>query len=182
MTRKEIGKKTRFEVFKRDGFTCQYCGNHPPAVVLHVDHIHPVAEGGTNDQDNLITSCEACNLGKGARLLSSVPVSLASKAETLREREDQLSGYQDLMAEKARREEIEAWDVAEILWPSVIDTRQCVARDLLSIKNFIRRLGFYEVKELAEIAYTRKPYGGTAMFKYFCGCCWTRIRDLNEGA
>lgn len=46
MARKAISKKTRFEVFKRDRFTCQYCGATPPGVLLHIDHIHPVAEGG----------------------------------------------------------------------------------------------------------------------------------------
>jgi hypothetical protein len=68
--RKAISKKTRFEVFKRDGFTCQYCGQSAPGVVLHVDHIKPVKEGGTNDIINLITSCVGCNSGKGARELS----------------------------------------------------------------------------------------------------------------
>lgn len=56
--RKGLSKRTRFNVFKRDGFTCQYCGAHPPKVVLHVDHITPVVEGGGNDIDNLVTSCE----------------------------------------------------------------------------------------------------------------------------
>lgn len=68
--RKPISKKLRFEVFKRDSFTCQYCGKSAPDVVLHVDHIKPVKEGGTNDIMNLITSCADCNLGKGARRLS----------------------------------------------------------------------------------------------------------------
>jgi hypothetical protein len=68
--RKPISKKLRFEVFKRDSFTCQYCGKSAPDVVLHVDHIKPVKEGGTNDIMNLITSCADCNLGKGARKLS----------------------------------------------------------------------------------------------------------------
>lgn len=68
--RKTLSKKTRFEVFKRDSFTCQYCGAQAPEVVLHIDHMNPVAGGGTNDIINLITSCEPCNLGKGARELS----------------------------------------------------------------------------------------------------------------
>jgi hypothetical protein len=68
-TRKSMSKKTRFEIFKRDGFTCQYCGAQPPDAVLVVDHINPVANGGDNDHLNLITSCEVCNQGKGARLL-----------------------------------------------------------------------------------------------------------------
>lgn len=36
--RKSLSKKTRFEVFKRDSFECQYCGAHPPSTILHVDH------------------------------------------------------------------------------------------------------------------------------------------------
>jgi hypothetical protein len=51
-------------VFKRDGFTCQYCGKQPPEVVLVVDHILPVCEGGSDGAENLTTACEACNQGK----------------------------------------------------------------------------------------------------------------------
>jgi hypothetical protein len=68
-TRKNLSKKTRFEVFKRDKFTCQYCGAAAPSAVLHVDHIRPVAGGGGNDILNLITACQDCNGGKGARRL-----------------------------------------------------------------------------------------------------------------
>lgn len=68
--RKNISNKTRFEVFKRDSFTCQYCGRSAPDVVLQVDHINPVAEGGENDIINYVTSCFECNNGKGKRKLS----------------------------------------------------------------------------------------------------------------
>lgn len=67
--RKSTGKRTRFEVFKRDHFTCQYCGAQPPDVVLVIDHVTPVALGGENSQDNLITACESCNQGKADRPL-----------------------------------------------------------------------------------------------------------------
>ena len=65
MARKPLSKKIRFEVFKRDKFTCQYCGRMSPDVILEVDHIEPVAEGGDNEITNLITSCRDCNRGKG---------------------------------------------------------------------------------------------------------------------
>lgn len=68
--RKNISNKTRFEVFKRDNFTCQYCGKSAPEVVLNVDHIEPVSKGGSNDISNLITSCFECNNGKGNKKLS----------------------------------------------------------------------------------------------------------------
>ncbi len=67
--RKNISKKTRFEVLKRDNFQCQYCGDRAPDTCLEVDHMQPVAEGGDNDVINLITSCVDCNQGKGACVL-----------------------------------------------------------------------------------------------------------------
>ena len=68
--RSAIKKKIRFEVFKRDNFTCQYCGRTSPDVLLEVDHIKPIAGGGKNDILNLVTSCRDCNRGKGKTELS----------------------------------------------------------------------------------------------------------------
>lgn len=59
--------RLRFKVFKRDGFRCQYCGRSPKIdenVILHLDHIKPKAKGGTDEIDNLVTSCAECNIGK----------------------------------------------------------------------------------------------------------------------
>lgn len=68
--REPIPARTRFEVFKRDGFRCQFCGRaQADGVKLHVDHIVPVSEGGTNEIENLQTLCEECNLGKGSESL-----------------------------------------------------------------------------------------------------------------
>lgn len=64
MSRVPISNKTRFHVFRRDGFVCQYCGKTPPEIRLRCDHIDPVANGGSNDIGNLITSCFECNSGK----------------------------------------------------------------------------------------------------------------------
>jgi hypothetical protein len=106
-----ISKKLRFDIFKRDQFTCQYCGSHPPDIILHIDHMLPVAEGGGNEQDNLVTSCSDCNLGKGARLLSSAPSSLKEKATEVKEREDQLLGYYEVIRAQRERIEDEVWQV-----------------------------------------------------------------------
>lgn len=87
-----ISKKLRFEVFKRDSFTCQYCGQRAPDVVLNCDHIEPVAAGGTSDILNLITSCFDCNSGKGARKLSeqAVLAKQLDQLEELQERREQI--------------------------------------------------------------------------------------------
>ena len=70
--RMPISKKLRFEVLKRDKFQCQYCGVKAGEgdIVLHIDHIIPVASGGETEITNLTTACQPCNLGKGKRELS----------------------------------------------------------------------------------------------------------------
>lgn len=65
MRRNPIGYYAlRRQILERDNFTCQYCGQHAPNVPLEVDHKIEVSNGGTDDPENLITSCWACNRGK----------------------------------------------------------------------------------------------------------------------
>jgi hypothetical protein len=64
--RKSLSPRTRFEIFKRDGFRCIYCGATPLNATLQVDHVVAVASGGTDDPANLVTSCGSCNSGKSA--------------------------------------------------------------------------------------------------------------------
>jgi hypothetical protein len=63
--------KLRFEVFKRDDFTCQYCGRNvkDDKIKLQCDHIIPKSFGGENILSNLTTSCLECNEGKKDVLL-----------------------------------------------------------------------------------------------------------------
>ena len=91
--RRAISKKLRFEVFKRDKFKCQYCGKGAPDVVLVIDHIHPHSKGGANTILNLITACDPCNNGKGARTLDddSVVAKQRDQLEQMQERRDQLA-------------------------------------------------------------------------------------------
>lgn len=178
MKRKALSKTTRFEVFKRDGFKCQYCGAHPPSALLHVDHIQAVAAGGGNEIDNLVTACEACNLGKGARDLNTVPVSLAKKAAEVAEREEQLQGYHAVLEAKRQRLEDQAWRVMDLMYPG----QESVVRDEFnSTRRFIEKLGFHEVQEAAELA-LGAPISYRKTFKYFCGICWNKLRKLEASA
>lgn len=67
MNRKSISKGRRYDVFARDSFTCRFCGRKPPDVTLVVDHLIAVVRGGTDDPENLMTSCKECNQGKAAK-------------------------------------------------------------------------------------------------------------------
>lgn len=172
--RKAISKKTRFEVFKRDGFACQYCGDVPPKVILHVDHITPVASGGSNVIDNLVTSCSSCNLGKGARELSDIPQSLKDKAASIKEKEAQIAGYNDVLMAKNERITNDAWDVVETLEGEEIETYN--KKRIASIKVFLNRMPTAEVIEAAEITnYKFSSISGSA-FRYFCGICWSKVK------
>jgi len=56
---------TRFNVFLRDSFSCQYCGSSEE---LTFDHVTPRSKGGRSTWENIVTACARCNLGKGGRL------------------------------------------------------------------------------------------------------------------
>lgn len=58
---------TRFNVFLRDRFRCQYCGEKFPTSQLTFEHVIPRAAGGVTSWDNIVAACDPCNLRKGSR-------------------------------------------------------------------------------------------------------------------
>ncbi|WP_395495100.1 HNH endonuclease [Acetobacter sp. KSO5] len=59
---------TRFNVFLRDNFSCQYCGDKHPTQDLTFDHVIPRCKGGRTTWENVVTACGICNLRKGPHL------------------------------------------------------------------------------------------------------------------
>lgn len=66
MRTRRIGKQIRAQILVRDGYRCKMCGRTKDEVPLEVDHIVPVADGGTDELHNLATLCRDCNRGKSA--------------------------------------------------------------------------------------------------------------------
>ena len=64
----EAWDRIRNAVFKRDNYTCCYCGARGGK--LECDHLEPISKGGTNELGNLVTACLACNRAKRTKLLS----------------------------------------------------------------------------------------------------------------
>jgi hypothetical protein len=91
--RKPLSKRARFEILKRDGFRCRYCGVTPQVRVLRVDHVVPVSKGGTNDAANLVTACDPCNAGKSDRLLGDTHLNVMGAPEDLKEQARQVRLY-----------------------------------------------------------------------------------------
>lgn len=148
-----VGKRTRFEVFKRDSFTCQYCGKQAPDVVLHVDHIQPVSDGGDDDILNLVTSCRDCNLGKSNVLLSDDTAIAKQKRQLdeLQERREQI----EMMLEWQRsllNLESEETEQANQFWQELIPGSGLTEHGIHTLKSTIHKYGFAETLESMRIS------------------------------
>jgi len=58
---------TRANIYRRDGYACQYCGETFASDDLTFDHVVPAAHGGGKNWENIATACVPCNRRKGAR-------------------------------------------------------------------------------------------------------------------
>lgn len=153
--RKSFSKKERFEVFKRDSFTCQYCGAKAPDVILEVDHIKPVSEGGDNDIMNLITSCFTCNRGKRNTELSdnSVIEKQRRQIEELNLRRQQL----EMMLEwrdGLKAIEDEKHQKAVEYWNSKLDVYDMALTNTgeSNMKRLVEKYGLMNVLDAIDIA------------------------------
>ena len=151
--RKSISKKTRFEVFKRDGFKCQYCGAAAPDVLLEVDHIDPVSKDGPHDILNFLTACSSCNNGKSDRRLSddSALKKQHAQLEELQARREQLEmmlrwreGLKDI--------ESEAIEVIANAWKSAAAGLYLNDTGRKSAKALLKRHGLQTVLDAIETA------------------------------
>lgn len=178
--RKSIPPKIRFEVFHRDGFTCQYCGSSVPDVVLELDHIQPFSKGGSNDIDNLLTACTSCNRGKAAKKITAAPLSLAEKTKVLNERKAQLEEYHKALQEKVDRDN-KYIDIVQEVFSKRFDDKLGFTE---SFRNSIRRnfLPHLDIETLINAAHTAadRCREAESASGYFCGICWNKIKGRNS--
>ena len=164
-------KSLRFSIFDRDGFTCQYCGKSPPEVMLHVDHIQPKSKGGSDEPDNLITSCSVCNIGKGARVLKG-PETESSKMRRLQEA---------LETRKACDAFVEASNARIVLKQEVVNyfcemmgTDTVRSATVNSILKIISEFGVNDTLTWLDICFAKDFLGSDyyreqSVVKYLCG-------------
>lgn len=177
--RTTLSKKKRFEVFKRDRFTCQYCGRKAPDVILEVDHIKPVAEGGKNEILNLITSCRDCNRGKGKTLLSvnEEVVKQQDRLQELAEKREQMEMLIEWRNELADFENAQVEKLSEYI--EKISGWGCSDYGRTKLKNLIHRFSFPEVMDAIDISYSRYYIKGNedawdVAFNKIGGVCYNR--------
>lgn len=178
-----VTKRLRYEVFRRDGHTCRYCGAGAPDVQITVDHVVPLALGGTDEPANLVTACRSCNAGKSsmpvdAPLVDSVSADALRWAHAMRR-------AAEIQADDRRRVEsmidgfITVW--ADHFIEAVRDDPQEMAlpRDWQISIERLTKAGLdgadfvYAIE--ATMAPTNIPWD--RLFRYFCGVCWNKVKE-----
>lgn len=102
----------RRNVFARDHYRCQYCGEFKSKGELSLDHVVPLSQGGETSWSNLVAACRSCNVRKGGRLLKNTDMSL-SKAP-------QPPSTHPVLKRKLQEEKYQPWKVFIEDSPSVV--------------------------------------------------------------
>ena len=174
-----LSKKTRFDVFKRDLFTCQYCGRRPPDVVLQVDHIIAKAKDGSDDPDNLTTSCDECNQGKSDRSLgNTLPiVDEMQRLEAIQEMQERAALLQSEVstAVELRAAEDVMLDALRCFW----EDKGLYGFRREDARMFVKQLAGDQLMEAVDATANKRGHGNP--WRYFCACCWKMIRGEWEG-
>lgn len=182
-----LSVRTRFEVFKRDDFTCQYCGRKSPDVVLEVDHIVPRAAGGGDDVVNLTTSCWSCNSGKSDRPLNEIVTGEDphDRAIEILERRRQVEEYNRVLTEESDRLEDETWQLIEFwndergLKPDADGNHTIGTRDYRWLRSALQWCPREKLREFMHMALRR---GATKDLRYVGGCArnWRNDRMAQQ--
>lgn len=181
-----ISKKVRFNVFKRDMFKCSYCGATPPSVVLEVDHVIPKSKGGSDNINNLTTSCFACNRGKTNESLNVAPLTIEEKRIILAEKQEQLKIYYRLIKKIEKQEEDDLYEIGNHFFEYFGKENYVFANNwLLTIKSFLKNFTVYEIKDAIDRSYLRISRHGRKSekdtFRYMCGILHNKIRENKAG-
>lgn len=183
-----ISSRLRFEILRRDNFTCRYCGANADASPLTIDHVIPTALGGPDTAENLVAACQDCNAGKS----STTP-----DAETVADVSADALMWAQAKAQ-ARDEHLEAahrWDLEldafHGIWTNyghedrdgVFHHETLPADWRTTVCQFLNDgLPFAAIEEFIHITMSARLSARTDRFRYFCGCCHNRIRDLDQRA
>lgn len=166
-----VSKRTRYEVLRRDDHRCRYCGATAPTVTLEVDHVIPVALGGSDLPTNLVAACQDCNNGKGSTGPTDALVADV-RDEALRFAELTQQAYAVLVERIGSRDDY-IDDVEDTFKRFALppDWRQSVGR-------------WFEMGVPAELLIdaAETALGKGMGFKYMCGIVWNQVQTVTSEA
>ncbi len=180
-----VSKRLRYEVLRRDNHACRYCGNTAPDVKLTVDHVTPVALGGTDDPTNLVTACAGCNAGKTSSSPDTPLVADVAK-DALR-----WSRAIEAAARASANDTVERWRLnGEVydLWvehcigyggkPWHLDPGWSSTLDGFRARGLPQAV----ILEAFWIAYEATHVHRDDRWRYMCGICWKRLSAIEDAA
>jgi hypothetical protein len=149
-------------------------------VILHVDHIVAASCGGDAENENLITSCRECNLGKSNVPLKTIIPPLREKIKEERERAAQVTEYNEWLRQINAIREAEFNSVSDALMAACGEepgTKIIAGSWARTVRALLKRMPSELIIESVQIADDRFSFrlNTYKSFKYFCGVCWRRI-------
>lgn len=172
-----VTKRTRFEVLRRDDYTCRYCRSKNNE--LTVDHVVPVSLGGTDKPDNLVACCRDCNFGKGSAapdqaLVANVEDDVVRWAAARKRAAENLASYRNRWAAAHAYflGEWTSWDKLEDYLP--LDWKT-------SIDGWLDQgLAMEQIDEAVEIALSKRSVRSQDVFRYMSGILKNKLIELDE--
>lgn len=179
-----VSKRLRFEILRRDGHTCRYCGCSAPEVKLTVDHVVAVALGGSDDPSNLVAACADCNNGKSS-LPADAPLVADVAADALRWATAIELVANARAAKRAESAHIHAAFIDK--WNTWTFRRgihdyhfNLPGNWRASVERFLDLgLQMDDLHELVDVAMGSRS---DDPWRYFCGCCWRRVEQAQKEA
>jgi HNH endonuclease len=189
VTERQISKRLRYEVLRRDNHACRYCGASAPDAKLTVDHVVPVALGGSNEPANLVTACVDCNAGKSSSSPDQ-PIVDDVAADALRWAKAIEQASEALLMDHVRRKEVRDQFLSTWLNWSYTDwkTNEKVHIELPSnwansVDTILAAgLPIEVLIECVDLAMAAKHVRRDNLFRYMCGIAWRKVAELREVA
>ncbi|MFJ6239812.1 HNH endonuclease [Streptomyces griseus] len=179
-----VSKRLRYEILRRDSHTCRYCGATAPDVPLRVDHVTPVALGGTDTPGNLVTACQDCNSGKSSSTVDATLVANVSN-DAIRWADAMKQAAANMLEEEKPKLEYRAnfraqWDRWEIADGKPLE----LPGDWKpSIERFrVAGLPAWVWGDIVDTAMGYEKVLNSNKFKYCCGVAWNKVSELHAGA
>ncbi len=176
-----VSKRLRYEILRRDNFTCQYCGAKAPDVNLVVDHVAPKALVKDDSASNLVAACPDCNKGKtsmapDAPLVAAVNEKAAQYAVALNRVIEQRQAKQTDDTQLVR------W--FDKMWCGWTSTPMDRDGNWESSVLRFRAIGLTPefIERAVNSAMGNRRISGRNVWSYFCGICWNEVKDIQAEA
>lgn len=180
-----ISKRLRYEVLRRDNYTCRYCGARAPEAKITVDHVVPVALGGTDEPSNLVAACGDCNGGKTSSS-PDAPMVADVAGDALRWSLAMAMAAGEMFARASG--DVDARTHFEHVWAryGAGPRREPLPKDpgwQGTVDNLLRAgLPMAVLEECVEIAMGQRRVSAENVFRYMCGVAWRKVHELRERA